>query len=34
VLQQLNQAEIDFPATKIRLRYEMVSSPNPVSQDL
>ena len=34
VLQQLNQAEIDFPATKIRLKYEMVSNPNPVSQDL
>lgn len=34
VLNELNQAKIDFPATRVRLRYEMVSKPNPESQDL
>ena len=34
VLEELNHAEIDFPATKIRMKYQMVSSPIPTSQDL
>lgn len=34
VLQQLNLAEIDFPATNIKIKYEMVSPPSPTSQDL
>lgn len=34
VLNHLNQAEIDFPDTNIRLKYEMVSNPFPTSQDL
>lgn len=34
VLEELNHAEIDFPATNIKIKYEMVSEPNPVSQDL
>ena len=34
VLAQLNQTEIEFPATNIKMKYEMVSEINPVSQDL
>ncbi|MFW6217796.1 MAG: putative transposase [Verrucomicrobiota bacterium] len=34
VLAQLNDAEVDFPSTNIKLVYEMVSEPNPMSQDL
>lgn len=34
VLEELNHAEIDFPATNIKIKYEMVSEPNPASQDL
>jgi hypothetical protein len=34
VLQELNRAEIDFAATNIKIKYEMVSDPSPASQDL
>ena len=34
VLEQLNHAEVNFPSTNIKLVYEMVSEPNPGSQDL
>lgn len=34
VLEKLNHAEIEFPASNIKMKYEMVSEQNPTSQDL
>ena len=34
LLEHLNHAEIDFPSTQIRLKYEMVSNPNPRGQEV